>query len=94
MTSPERRRKMQIELYCEPCDNRFLAPPQTPALEVLNRMFDEGPCFTLGEGETFEDMIFGALTSRGAICCPDCAKPVSVSEESLGRAAMDMLARW
>jgi len=85
---------MQIELFCQPCCNRFLAPPETPALEVLKRMMDDGPWFALGEGATFEDMIFTALTSRGAICCPDCLRPVSVSEESLGRVAMDMLAQW
>ena len=85
---------MKIELYCEPCENRFVAPPDTPALEALDRMIDNGPWFALGEGETFEDMIFAALTSKGAICCPDCHRPVSVSEESLGRVAMDLLARW
>jgi hypothetical protein len=85
---------MQIELFCERCCNRFVAPPETPALEVLERMIDDGPWFALGEGETFEDMIFAALTSRGSICCPDCLRPVSVSEESLGQAAMHLLAQW
>jgi hypothetical protein len=85
---------MQIELSCLGCNNRFTAPPETPALDVLQRMMDNGPWFALGEGETFEDMIFTALTSRGSICCPDCLKPVSVSEESLGRVAMDLLAQW
>jgi len=85
---------MMIELFCQACNNRFVAPPETPALEVLERMFDEGPWFALGEGETFEDMIFTALTSRGAICCPDCLRPVSVSEESLGKMAMKLLAQW
>jgi len=46
-------------------------------------MTDEGPWFGLAEGETFEDMIFAALTSRGAIRCPECAGTVAVSEESL-----------
>ena len=41
---------MQIELYCQPCENRFVAPPETPALEVLERMIDDGPWFALGEG--------------------------------------------
>jgi hypothetical protein len=85
---------MQIELFCEGCCNRFIAPPETPALDVLQRMMDDGPWFALGEGATFEDMIFTALTSRGAICCPDCLRPVSVSEESLGQVAMDLLAQW
>jgi hypothetical protein len=85
---------MQVELFCQGCSNRFVAPPETPALEVLERMIDSGPWFALGEGETFEDMIFGALTSRGAICCPECCRPVSVSEESLGQVAMGLLAQW
>jgi hypothetical protein len=84
---------MQVELYCQPCDNRFVAPPETPALDVLERMIDDGPWFALAEGETFEDMIFAALTSRGAICCPDCCRPVSISEESLGQVSMDLLAQ-
>jgi hypothetical protein len=85
---------MQVELSCQGCNNRFVAPPDTPALEVLERMIDEGPWFALGEGQTFEDMIFTALTSRGAILCPDCCRPVCVSEESLGQVAMNLLAQW
>ena len=82
---------MQIELFCQVCCTRFVAPPETPAVEVLDRMIDDGPWFALAEGDTFEDMIFAALTSRGAIRCPECCRPVSVSEESLGRMAMDLL---
>jgi hypothetical protein len=85
---------MQVELYCQVCCDRFVAPPEMPAVEVLERMIDEGPWFALGEGETFEDMIFAALSSRGAICCPECHRPVSVSEESLGQMAMGLLAQW
>ena len=50
--------------------------------------------YGLGEGETFEDMIFSSLTEYGEISCPDCGEAVQVSEESLGRMAMEMLARW
>jgi hypothetical protein len=84
---------MQIELYCHECACRFAAPPETAADEILERMTDEGPWYALGEGETFEDMIFAALASRGAIRCPECSRPVSVSEESLGQLAMEMLAQ-
>jgi len=63
------------------------------AEEVLERMTEEGPWYALGDGETFEDMIFTALMTRGAIRCPECCRPVSVSEESLGRLAMEMLAQ-
>jgi hypothetical protein len=57
-------------------------------------MIDEGPWYALGDGETFEDMIFAAVTSRGAIYCPECGQPVSISEESLGRLSLEMLAHW
>jgi hypothetical protein len=57
-------------------------------------MTDEGPWYALGDGETFEDMIFTALTSRGAIHCPECGEAVSVSEESLGELAMAVLTQF
>ena len=85
---------MQIELYCPNCACRFVAPPDTPAAEVLDRMTEEGPWYALGDGETFEDMIFNALTARGAIRCPECREPVSVNEESLSQLAMELLGSW
>ena len=56
---------MGIELYCPNCSHRFASAPETPALEILDRMFEDGPWFGLGDGETFEDMIFHALTEQG-----------------------------
>ena len=85
---------MQVELYCPECACRFAASPDTPAAEIIDRMTEEGPWYALGDGETFEDMIFAALTARGAIRCPECGDPVSVSEESLGDLKMKMLASW
>jgi hypothetical protein len=85
---------MQIALHCQRCFCHFSAAPDTPAAEVLDRMTEEGPWYALGDGETFEDMIFAALTARGAIRCPDCGDPIAVSEESLGQLALEMLARW
>jgi hypothetical protein len=85
---------MQVELYCRNCSCRFAAPPETAAADVLERMLDEGPHYGLGDGETFEDMIFNALTAEGEICCPACDEPVCVSEESLGKLAMEMLSQW
>jgi hypothetical protein len=84
---------MQVELYCPRCACRFAAPPETAASEVVERMLDEGPWYGLGDGETFEDMIFNALTSEGEIPCPECDEPVAVSEESLGKLAMEMLSQ-
>ena len=83
---------MQIELYCECCACRFAAPPEMTANDVTDRMFDEGPWYALGDGATFEDMIFSSLTEDGHIFCPECGEPVAVSEESLGELAMTMLA--
>jgi hypothetical protein len=81
---------MQIELHCPGCLFHFSAPPDAAAAEILNQMIEEGPWLALGRGETFEDMIFAALTSRGKICCPDCQEPLEVSEESLGRYAREL----
>ena len=83
---------MKIELYCKCCECRFVAPPDTSAEDVSDRMFEDGPWYALGDGETFEDMIFSTLTERGEIWCPECGEPVAVSEESLGEVAMSMLA--
>jgi len=85
---------MQIELDCPRCHCHFAAPPDSPAAEVIDRMTEEGPWFALGDGETFEDMIFAALAARGKICCPDCGEPVSVGEASLGRLAREILTCW
>lgn len=84
---------MQIELFCDACACRFVAPPDASADEVTDRMFDKGPWYALGDGETFEDMIFATLTEHGHIACPECGDDASVSEESLGRVAMSMLSR-
>jgi hypothetical protein len=85
---------MQVELRCSSCSCHFVAPPETSAEEIIHRMTHEGPWYALGDGETFEDMIFSSLTRRGEIRCPDCGDAVSVSEESLSQLAMEMLAQW
>lgn len=85
---------MQIELNCPCCQCSFSAAPETASDEVFLRMFDDGRSFALGDGETFEDMIFTTLTEQGAIACPECGDPVNVTEESLGQLAMEMLAQW
>ena len=85
---------MQVELYCPQCDCRFAESPDTPAAEVLDRMADDGPWYALGDGETFEDMIFSTLTAEGEIDCAQCGEPVHVSEESLGQLAMEVLGSW
>src|SRR5262249_9161212 len=78
---------MHIQLHCPRCSCQFSAPPDTPALEIINRMTDEGPWFGLAEGDTFEDMIFAALLSRGKICCPECLATVQVRGRERRRSA-------
>ena len=70
-----------------------LSLPRRVGERVTDRMFDQGPWYALGDGETFEDMIFTTLTSEGEIHCPECGDAVAVSEESLGRVALSMLAQ-
>ena len=85
---------MRIELYCPNCQVSFAAPPEMSAHEAVERMAVEGAPYALGDGETFEDMIFGTLTEEGEIPCPECNHPVVVSEESLGQLAKELLAEW
>ncbi len=85
---------MHLELHCSRCLCRFSAPAGTPAEKVVDRMIEDGPWYALGDGETFEDMVYSALTARGAIGCPECAEPVDVSEESLGRFTRELLMQW
>jgi hypothetical protein len=85
---------MQVELFCPNCCCRFAAAPDTPAAEVLDRMAEDGPWYALGDGETFEDMIFTTLFDCGSIRCSECGEAVVVSEESLGKLAMEVLGSW
>jgi hypothetical protein len=85
---------MQVELYCRSCQGRFAAAPETPAAAVLDRATAEGPWGALGDGETFEDAVAAALADRGADRCPRCGGSATVSEESLGRLTLELLATW
>ena len=85
---------MQVELYCPHCERSFVAPPEASAREVLDRMAEQGPWYALGDGETYEDMIFSTLFACGNIRCADCGEPASVSEQSLGQLTMEVLGSW
>jgi hypothetical protein len=85
---------MQVELFCPQCSCSFAASPDAPAAEVLDRMAEEGPWYALGDGETFEDMIFSTLFVCGSIRCTECGEAVSVSEQSLGQLTMEVLGSW
>jgi hypothetical protein len=82
---------MPIELVCPYCPFHFRARADAPANEILERMIEEGPWFALGNGETFGKMIFTALTTRGAIRCPECLEDVIVLDESCCGAAGELL---
>jgi hypothetical protein len=85
---------MQVELYCPHCCASFIADPDTPAAEIVDRMADEGPWYALGDGQTYEDMIFSTLFACGHIRCSACGEPASVTEQSLGQLTMEVLGSW
>jgi len=82
---------MMVELVCPYCPFHFSARSDASASEVLDRMIEDGPWFALGNGETFHDMLYTALTTRGAIRCPECHEDVVVLEEGDCGAADELL---
>jgi len=74
---------LHIHLRCPRCPCRFSADAHTPAAEILERMTEDAPWFTLAEGERFEDMVFAALKQRRGVLCPRCRGTVVVGGESL-----------
>ena len=84
---------MQIELRCPGCPFRFAAAADEDADAILDRMTEEGPWVALGHGDTFEAMVFAALTARGWVGCPDCGRAVAVREGGLAPLAGRTLAR-
>lgn len=85
---------MQVELFCPHCCSSFVAEPHTPSREVLDRMAEDGPWYALGDGETFEDMIFSTFFACGHVRCSTCGEPASVTEQSLGELTMEVLGSW
>ncbi len=83
---------MQVELYCPDCCHHFTAPAHDVATEALDRVIAEGLWEDLGDGATFEDSLALELNDACEAGCPDCGGPGKVTEESLGRMAMDVLA--
>ncbi len=83
---------MLLELRCPCCGCHLSGSPETPSEDILDRMTDDGPWFALAEGDTFADMIEAALSSRGAIHCPDCCGVVAVREASLAACDRELVA--
>jgi hypothetical protein len=70
---------MMIELRCPSCPCCFTGPADLPRDAVIERMTNDGTWYALRDGETFEEMVSAALLARGAIACPECRQPVTVS---------------
>jgi hypothetical protein len=80
---------MQVELHCSHCSCLFLAPENADYSELT---FADEPWYALGDGNTFEDSIHGAISD--GVSCPACGEPIAVSEEQLGKLAMEILAAF
>ena len=87
----KREPAMRIELQCTSCLNHFVAPADANGDAVREQMLNEDAWYNLGDGQTFEDMIFATLMDNGAIACSHCGEPAMVSEESISQLAMEML---
>jgi hypothetical protein len=85
---------MHMELDCPGCRRSYPVPQDDPAAEALERMTHIGPWFAVGDGETFEDMLFAAVTAPGILHCPACGEPGTVTQESLNRIASQTLTQW
>ena len=84
---------MPIELCCPRCQSRSDALTASLGEEAMAQIFPDVPCGAMGDGETFEDMIYAALIDRGASPCPSCGEAMRVTEEGLGQLALSMLSR-
>ena len=85
---------MQLELYCPTCHCHFAPGPRTSIAEVLRDLVEAGPWSALGDGETFEDLLFNTLASTAETNCPDCGAAATVGESALGDLTHALLATW
>lgn len=85
---------MQVKLMCPCCEHSFRMPRNTRVYAAVDSLTEQGPWSSLGDGQTFEDSLYSALTSDGMIRCPRCGGAVPVSEEVLGQTTLELLAQW
>ena len=85
---------MPFKLHCPSCARSFFMPSDSEGAELLDRMAEKGAWCALGDGETIEDNVYGALATQGALRCPACGHPVTVSQEALSRFARELLVQW
>jgi len=85
---------MHVELRCSHCPGQCDPLSERLTSQVLDQLREEGPWFSLGDGETLEDHIYATLTPPGKDRCPECGESLSVTEESLGQLARSLLTSW
>jgi hypothetical protein len=85
---------MKLELYCPCCDQQFIPGPKTPMAEAFRGLEEIGPWSALGDGETFEDLLYSTLTANPEIACPDCGGTATLGENTLGELSHQLLASW
>jgi hypothetical protein len=85
---------MQLELYCPCCDRLFTPAPKPGMVEIFRGLEEHGPWSALGDGETFEDLVYNTLTSAPETACPDCGGVATMGEGTLGKLSHALLASW
>jgi hypothetical protein len=85
---------MPFDLHCPSCSQEFALSWDSHAATILERVADEGPWLTLGDGATWEDHVSTALATDESIRCPGCGGKAVASEESLSQFTRDVLAQW
>ena len=80
---------MSVELRCGRCACEFSTPKKRFSYEPT---FHEETWYDLGDGNTLEDSIHGALDND--LACPACGEALAMSEQQLGDLAMAMLAAF
>jgi hypothetical protein len=85
---------MPFTLHCPHCSQEFSLSWDSDAVTVLERVAQEGPWSSVGDGATWEDHVSTVLAAEESMRCPECGEHALVSEESLSRFTQEMLAQW
>ncbi len=80
---------MEMKMLCPHCKGDFAAALPDQWIQAMG--FDDRVA-ALGDGQTFEDLLFTSLSGDGCLPCPDCRERVPVREENLNLLAMELLA--
>ena len=85
---------MRLWFQCAQCRTEIAAPRTSSVMRILEKVLFAGPWTALGDGETFEDQIYNELAGNEGARCPQCGRPMKLTEESLGRCSLEMLLQW